>query len=38
MNPNATQSQVKNAGETAVLILYHSNEPTIDLTREKMLS
>ena len=37
-NPNATQSQVKNAGERAVLILYHSNEPTIDLTREKMLS
>ena len=38
MNPNATQSQVKNAGERAVLILYHSKEPTIDLTREKMLS
>ena len=38
MNRNATQSQVKNAGERAVMTLYHSNEPTIDSTREKMLS
>ena len=38
MNRNATQSQVKNSGEGAVMILYHSNEPTIYSTREKMLS
>ena len=35
MNRSATQSLVKNAGEGAVMILYNSNKPTIDLTREK---